>query len=122
MKPWQLDPSKWIIWLLSKIGLANDLKLVPKERILLAETRETHRLLKAHISSIEESSEKEAPTLAKALENLHELAARLTEICDELLEATHAHLELSKVKFRGLRLEVRTALAHLDERLALATP
>ena len=47
VKPWQLDPSKWIIWTLSKFGLTSDLKRVANERILLAETKEVSALLKA---------------------------------------------------------------------------
>ncbi len=37
VKPWQFDPSKWIIWTLSKAGLAGTLKRVPDEKILSAQ-------------------------------------------------------------------------------------
>ena len=37
VKPWQLDPTKWIIWTLSKLGLVRDLRRVPKETIAAAE-------------------------------------------------------------------------------------
>jgi stearoyl-CoA desaturase (delta-9 desaturase) len=40
VKPWQADPTKWIIWTLSKIGLTRNLRRVPAEKIRAAE-RET---------------------------------------------------------------------------------
>ncbi len=36
------DPTKWTIWLLGKLGLAKDLRVVPKERILLAKIATVH--------------------------------------------------------------------------------
>ena len=39
VKPWQWDPTKWAIWLLSKLGLVNNLRRVPNEKILLFPTR-----------------------------------------------------------------------------------
>lgn len=36
VKPWQIDPTKWVIWLLSKVGLARNLRRTPEERILKA--------------------------------------------------------------------------------------
>jgi stearoyl-CoA desaturase (delta-9 desaturase) len=37
VKPWQFDPTKWIIWTFSKIGLVRNLRRVPAEVIELAE-------------------------------------------------------------------------------------
>ena len=37
VKPWQFDPTKWIIWTLSKLGFAKNLRRVPAEKIRLAE-------------------------------------------------------------------------------------
>jgi stearoyl-CoA desaturase (Delta-9 desaturase) len=33
VKPWQWDPTKWLIWILSKLGLAGGLRRVPQEAI-----------------------------------------------------------------------------------------
>src|SRR6266513_3215147 len=33
VKPWQWDPTKWLIWTLSKLGLASGLRRVPAESI-----------------------------------------------------------------------------------------
>ncbi|OYV45626.1 MAG: hypothetical protein B7X06_04315, partial [Verrucomicrobia bacterium 21-51-4] len=43
VKPWQFDPTKWTIWLLSKVGLTSQLRRVPAEKILLAEIEEMRR-------------------------------------------------------------------------------
>ncbi len=43
VKPWQFDPTKWAIWLLSKVGLVSGLRRVSAEKILLAEIEEMQR-------------------------------------------------------------------------------
>ncbi len=37
VKPWNFDPTKWIIWTLSKVGIIRNLRRVAQEKILLAE-------------------------------------------------------------------------------------
>ena len=37
VKPWNFDPTKWIIWLLSKVRFTKNLRRVPNEKILAAE-------------------------------------------------------------------------------------
>jgi len=37
VKPWQFDPTKWLIWVLSKVRLANNLRRTPSRKILLAQ-------------------------------------------------------------------------------------
>ncbi len=39
VKPWQWDPTKWIIWTLSKLGLVSSLRRVPAETIKSAQER-----------------------------------------------------------------------------------
>ncbi|HJW38938.1 MAG TPA: fatty acid desaturase [Candidatus Udaeobacter sp.] len=39
VKPWQWDPTKWLIWILSKLGLAGGLRRVPQEAIESTEAR-----------------------------------------------------------------------------------
>ncbi len=36
IKPWHWDPTKWVIWILWKLGLAQDLRRVPEETIAKA--------------------------------------------------------------------------------------
>src|ERR1700730_698141 len=49
VKPWQFDPTKWIIWTLSKLGMARKLRTVPSEKILLAELAEAQRRLETKL-------------------------------------------------------------------------
>jgi stearoyl-CoA desaturase (delta-9 desaturase) len=37
VKPWNFDPTKWIIWTLSKIGFTRNLRRVAQDKILLAQ-------------------------------------------------------------------------------------
>ena len=119
VKPWQLDPSKWFIWALSKIGLATDLKRVPQERILLAETRETKRQVTDKISHIQEVGKSGEDLFDQLLENLEGLSERLTEICNELQSAAQEKIDLSKVKLNELRTEVRAMLDEINSPSAL---
>ena len=121
VKPWQLDPSKWFIWGLSKLGLAWDLKRVPKERILLAETRETKRQVADKITSIQESQNSNEDIWTQVLENLELLSDRLTEISNELQKAAQEKINLSKVKIREMSIEVRAMLAEINSTAKLGT-
>ena len=40
VKPWQFDPTKWLIWTLSKLRLVRNLRRVPADKIRSAQ-RET---------------------------------------------------------------------------------
>jgi stearoyl-CoA desaturase (delta-9 desaturase) len=37
VKPWQWDPTKWLIWVLSKLGVTSRLRRVPAEKIAAAQ-------------------------------------------------------------------------------------
>ena len=123
VKPWQLDPSKWIIWTLSKFGLAYDLRRVPREKILLAETRETERKLNDQISLFQDSIAESANELMEqALSSLEDASQRLREICNELQTAAQKRIKLSKAKINELRMEVRSLMSEIESsgKLALA--
>src|SRR6201988_26681 len=51
VKPWQIDPTKWIIWTLSKIGLTRQLRRVPREKIILCELAEAQRQLEKRLQN-----------------------------------------------------------------------
>jgi stearoyl-CoA desaturase (delta-9 desaturase) len=51
VKPWQIDPTKWLIWVLSKLGLVRKLRRVPEEKIMLAELVETQRQLETKLAT-----------------------------------------------------------------------
>jgi stearoyl-CoA desaturase (delta-9 desaturase) len=39
VKPWQFDPTKWLIWTLSKLRLVRNLRRVPADKIRVGATR-----------------------------------------------------------------------------------
>ncbi len=121
VKSWQLDPSKWIIWILSKFGLTDDLKRVPNERILLAETRETKRQLSDQISRFQALKGSSEELIDQTISSLEGWKDRLTEICDELQHAAQDKINLSKTKLKEVRLEVQSILSQLEttEKLAV---
>jgi len=45
VKPWQFDPTKWLIWTLSKLGLTLNLRRIPADKIVGASTNEKRELL-----------------------------------------------------------------------------
>ena len=115
VKPWQLDPSKWIIWTLSKFGLVSNLKRVPRERILLAETRETKRQISDQITFFQESlSNSACELLEQTIVSLEQLRDRLNEITGELQSAAKERINLSRTKLHEIRSEVHSMLREID--------
>lgn len=39
VKPWQFDPTKWLIWTLSKLGLTRNLRRAPADKIESAQAQ-----------------------------------------------------------------------------------
>jgi stearoyl-CoA desaturase (delta-9 desaturase) len=51
VKPWQIDPTKWLIWILSQFGLVGKLRRVPNEKIVFAELAEAQRQLETKLAT-----------------------------------------------------------------------
>src|ERR1700751_1929819 len=51
VKPWQFDPTKWVIWTLSRLQLVYKLRRVPHEKIVLAELEEAQKQLASKLSA-----------------------------------------------------------------------
>lgn len=69
VRAWHWDPGKWVIWLLSKIGLTRDLRRIRRETILMAKVRQARHVFETRLEAaqLEISDQK-----AKLLHNLHE--------------------------------------------------
>jgi stearoyl-CoA desaturase (delta-9 desaturase) len=104
VKPWQLDPTKWLIWTLSKVGLARKLRRVAEEKIALAELAEAQRQLQERLTH---------PGLSDVA------AARLSGAYHRLQAAAQRWMEQPKtegvapasLRIAELRREIRTATA-----------
>ncbi|MEP6673267.1 MAG: fatty acid desaturase [Chthoniobacter sp.] len=105
VKPWQFDPTKWIIWTLSQVGLTSNLRRVPDEKILLAELAEAQRHMETKL---------ECPHLpVAAREYIASAYARLQATATEWAQFKDAQMEITREMLAELRAEVRAALASL---------
>ncbi|MBT8045075.1 MAG: fatty acid desaturase [Verrucomicrobiae bacterium] len=109
VKPWQFDPTKWMIWLLSKIGLASGLRRVPDEKILLAEMREARRQAE-RIAAMEP----ETPLCEKAMEAYHSFSRRLSKSYAELEQAMSDKVEVSRQAMDQWQKETREFVRHIS--------
>ncbi len=111
------DPTKWAIWLMSKVGLASDLKRVPAEKILMAEMRETQRQIESQ--KVKLPSSKEASNYPQqwqnALESYNAMLERFTKNFHELEQSLADKVSVSKQCLNEWRLESRKLLKHLAE-------
>jgi stearoyl-CoA desaturase (delta-9 desaturase) len=105
VKPWQIDPTKWIIWTLSKIGLAKQLRRVPMEKIVLCELAEAQRLLEKRLKN-HALSETAAEYIAASYK-------RLEAAAQEWAEHRAKDIEVTREALAGLRREIRSALSVL---------
>jgi len=111
VKPWQFDPTKWMIWTLSKLGLTSGLRRVSDERILLAEMREAGRQATRKIEALSASTNHSISE--KATDLLHNLSQRLTESYDELEKATSEKVEVSRKVMNQWQSETRELVRHI---------
>jgi stearoyl-CoA desaturase (delta-9 desaturase) len=103
VKPWQFDPTKWIIWTLARLGLASNLRRVPAEKILLAELAEAQRHMETKL---------ECPHLTVAArEYIASAYARLQATATEWAQFKDAQMEITREMLAELRQEVRAAMA-----------
>jgi stearoyl-CoA desaturase (delta-9 desaturase) len=110
VKPWQFDPTKWTIWLLSKIGLVKNLRTVNEEKILKAQIAEHDRQLQDRLRAAP------APVAASAQTVIDGARARMN---DALLRWEEILIEYRAVA-AGRREVSRREMAELRENLHAA--
>ncbi len=105
VKPWQWDPTKWSIWLLSKVGLVSKLRTVPSERILLAELAEAQRQLQVKL---------DLPNLPTETHSvIKDAYERLQQTAREWANHRAEDLEVTREMLAELQAELRQALNSL---------
>ena len=116
IKPWGYDPTKWIIWLLGKAGLASGLRRVSAEKVMQAEIREQQRKFDEHLEAIGSS----LPD--SIIESLHASQARLTQAMKEWTLkkeqyqlAMEKQIEASRHQIADLKKEAQEAARHVKE-------
>lgn len=107
VKPWQFDPTKWTIWLLSKVGLASRLRTVPEEKILKAQIAEHEILLKEKLAAHQVPlSESLNAMLHTAQERMNEALARWEAQLAQYREAREKRGEISRRHRKELKRQV----------------
>jgi stearoyl-CoA desaturase (delta-9 desaturase) len=113
VKAWNFDPTKWAIWLLSKVGLASDLRRVPDTKVLLAEMAEARRRANQELERLQ--AQNDHPLRDKALEAMNAVIERLSANYHELEKAMADRVDLSRNALRRWSKETREMLHHLAE-------
>ncbi|HAH99147.1 MAG TPA: acyl-CoA desaturase [Verrucomicrobiales bacterium] len=116
VKPWQFDPTKWAAWLLSKVGLASDLRRVPDEKIMLAEIRQKQKQLSERLSNTPRPVCENAQALfAEAGEKLQAAAESWERAKNEYAKAAQKKINLTKEQLAELRAQFEVAVTELRE-------
>jgi stearoyl-CoA desaturase (Delta-9 desaturase) len=105
VKPWQIDPTKWAIWLLSKIGLVKRLRRVPAEKIALCELAELQNQLQKRLGA--------GGLSAATAEYIAASCQRLQAAGQEWADQSAKGIEVTRERLAGLRHEIRLALSVL---------
>ena len=116
VKPWQFDPTKWSAWLLTKIGMASNLRRVPNEKIMLAEISQKNKMLEQQLSDhANPVCEKAQALFAEAGEKLHAAAEAWELAKGDYGKAAQKKLELTKEQLAEVRIQMEAAVAELRE-------
>ncbi len=116
VKAWQFDPTKWITWTLSKVGLVGNLKRVPREKIMLAEIRQKNQLLSKELSTrVHPVCEKAQTLFAEAGEKLSTAAQAWERAKGEYGRALKKKLEMTKEQLADMRARFDASVAELRE-------
>jgi stearoyl-CoA desaturase (Delta-9 desaturase) len=117
VKPWQFDPTKWLIWLLNKAGLATNLRRVPEEKILLAEIAQQEKNIADRIQTGKlQLSEQARNMLTSAQQRLQQASTQWEHIKTQYRHAAELKMEASRERIAELRQE----LSEASECLSLA--
>jgi len=107
VKPWQFDPTKWTIWLLSKVGLTSRLRTVPEEKILKAQIEEQKLLLSEKLAAHQVPlSESLNAMLHSAHERMNEALAQWEARLAQYREAREKRGEISRRHRKELKRQV----------------
>ncbi len=118
VKYWQWDPTKWSIWLLSKIGLVRNLRTVPEDKILKAQIAEQQRQHAQRIAAQGTRLCAARQGILHAMqETLQEALAHWEEKLGAWRAAQERRHEISTGQLRELRRQLNEATARLREAL-----
>lgn len=118
VKPWQFDPTKWAVWVLYKLGLVDQLRRVPEEKIRFAEIAEQERQLELKLQSqalslapsLQDRWQAARQALHTALRNWEHCEAEYRRTLEMKLASSRERLSEIQSKFHEARAQFHTAL------------
>jgi stearoyl-CoA desaturase (delta-9 desaturase) len=118
------DPTKWAIWLMSKIGLTSDLRRISPEKILMAEMTEARRQVEAQQATLLEAQKasRHCPQWQSTYDAYHALLERFTESYHELEESVANSVRVSRARMKQWRAETHGLLNQLAEMSRMDLP
>jgi stearoyl-CoA desaturase (delta-9 desaturase) len=118
VKPWQIDVTKWTIWLLNKCGLVRNLRTVPEEKILKAQIVEQELQLEARVSAHPSAfSDSIKAMVDSARAQMNEAMLRWEELLIEYRAAAAGQTEISRREMAELRRNVKNAADRFNRSL-----
>ncbi|MEO0413660.1 MAG: acyl-CoA desaturase [Verrucomicrobiota bacterium] len=97
VKWWQWDPTKWVILILSKLGLASGLRQVSPEKIVLAELRETQKKTREPLQQFsDESKVSSCPRFKFEVQKVEEFNRRLVEYYSQIEDSVAKRLSVPR--------------------------
>lgn len=110
VRRYQWDPTKWLIRTLEKIGLASNLRRVPRERIVAARMRsDQHRVLERIRDSSQDVVDAAQAKLAEVSAAVDHAVSRLGELEREFARARANAADVSRERLRQMRADLRAA-------------
>tara|TARA_B100001248_G_scaffold258594_1_gene242990 strand:- start:8929 stop:10062 length:1134 start_codon:yes stop_codon:yes gene_type:complete len=115
VKFWQFDPTKWCIWLLSKVGLASDLRRVSPTKILLAEMAEAQKKIKSALEKpgMVPLQEKTSELIEASQIYIQELSEKINANIQEIQAGLSEKMEMPRRHIRAWRKDIRRGMRHL---------
>jgi stearoyl-CoA desaturase (delta-9 desaturase) len=110
---WAWDPTKWAIWLMSRVGLTSELRRVAPERIVLAQMRNARREAERKLAGANEPSGFSCPQWDSARRILAERYNCLVESYNELERAVAEKVEICPVILERWRLQTRELIEQM---------
>lgn len=105
---YHFDPTKWLIWTSSKLGLVSDLRWVSDVKLRQMLVKKDKNLLLERIKhEIDETSKELHHKLESLSENFEAKAAALLSKLKELRDATEERRHLLEIEIRQLQKELR---------------
>jgi stearoyl-CoA desaturase (delta-9 desaturase) len=111
VKAWNFDPTKWMIWLLAKVGMVSDCRRVSPARILLAEMAEARRQAEERLATIDAAG---VTVCERALGSVKDLHERLAAAYHELERTIAEKADMSRHAMECWRREMHELLDSLS--------